>query len=235
MKQRNGFVSNSSSSSFVLIFDKKPTNHIDCALQVFNLKKVEDIYTTHVHAEYHDEVIHGDQVARMIYEQLLENEIEFKKNKEYDKVHSIASGISRDFHMISGSTIDDGYYRDSGFNCFLDTKTKDKLKELGIKCRDADDAEWKLHMKYTQGKEGKEFQKALENKDYITAREVRSKTDKIFDDYCLVVARKFLAKLKKEGKWVGYVGFGDDDGPIGAVMEHGNAFDKIKHIRINCH
>jgi len=64
MKIRNGFVSNSSSSSFCVVFPKRPKNREELMKFIFPGKEPDD------HKTYYDAVVHINEVIDFIYQQL---------------------------------------------------------------------------------------------------------------------------------------------------------------------
>ena len=73
MKIRRGFVSNSSSSSFIVAFDRLPTTHEEMKFMLFGDKK---LYEARWSTDQVSEIVWEDfcrQVAPMTYSQIIES------------------------------------------------------------------------------------------------------------------------------------------------------------------
>jgi len=95
MKIRNGFVSNSSSSSFILKFDKVPETKEEMRVLLFG--ENPPIFTTH----WDDDAISTEQVASIIFNDV-SNSVSFKFDSLFDK-------IKEEIGHFSEYTYDEGY------------------------------------------------------------------------------------------------------------------------------
>ena len=258
MKTRNGFVSNSSSSSFVIAFPHKPTSIEEVGKMLFG-----DRYGPNnlLRQEYYDDVYEGE-LAETIFK-----DIEGFLNKDKDVGEQIADEfISRYYFETSSNTFDfevgSRYHRWIGYDPKYygnDKELLKKMEELAIKTdeenkkyyRERDEWDTKLCKKYgireiPYGKEGREvyiaaIEKArTEDKEHIKWALKRSKdTNKAWSDkekmmqkMAVIDAEKFIAENKN--KCVIILEH-EDHNPIGAIIDHGKLFKKLEHVRICKH
>lgn len=106
MKIRNGFVSNSSSSSFILLLKRKPKSVEDTLKLVYPIP-LDQALTYHIHYEYQDDmVLHAPQAADLIYKQLMQHEDGFGRKEKGTKwraptkIQTIGSFVHSDYYWI---------------------------------------------------------------------------------------------------------------------------------------
>jgi hypothetical protein len=194
MKVRDGFVSNSSSSSFIIALDKVP-------------KSVEDVKSTffprreYIKADYYDEVLTADEAAAKIWNQL-------KDEKPLTKTKILEEILSGYF---------DGYpERQWGGRPSNDFQKE--FREKNGKCiQECDKShkeeyeKWSKMLRKERDEDDKQVKQA--GKEYLKFNEPMFKSRKVF-----------------------VVNFGDSHGTeVCGVMEHGNAFQNVQHLRISHH
>lgn len=254
MRQRGGFVSNSSSSSFILFLDHKPKDADDVMQQLY---PIEDNEHYHIKCDYYDDtVLHAPEAAKLIFDQIKVNEEYYGKKgkggyRNKTKVEAIGSSIHMAFYYIDRGLLGiDSPECGREFITYINKQDMDELTEASLERDTLWEEYCKLLYSYrdkfkAQLKEGKpekfepkwEDVEKLVNKEpsVIKAQEAEKSAAEKFTKLCNKCAKKYYAKWIKEGKWIGIVTFGDESGSVGGVMEHGNAFHHVKHIKINGH
>ena len=190
MKIRNGFVSNSSSSSFVVAFDKIPETCEELRNIMFPDKEqiIVDFYD---HCSV-DEVV--QQVLADIKAQEPTSEDEIK-----DEISSGHYTGHPDYNQTDGP-ID--AYRDKFY------------KKFGYGTK------WSKHPDWEKRE-----------------REISQECRKEYDEVCRKAELKYYEEIKEqfEGKICLTFHYGDNDGSFFAIMEHGDIFCRLPHIRISHH
>jgi len=253
MQIRNGFVSNSSSSSFILLLDHRPETVEDCMRMVFANMSLDEAMEYHITCEYYEEVIHGPQAAKLIFEGINESEKQFKESKDKgwdygDKVHSLANEIATHFYHADSA---------SGYQCrftgLLDAEmeilkktsiTRNKAQaadskyynELRRKFDKASNYKYDRDDKKAEDKHCKDWE-AYRRKDKkcVKLRKEYDDAGKLFENECLQAAMHLMSRWEAKGIFPAFVTFGNEDGTYGALMEMGNAFNRVSHIRTSHH
>lgn len=248
MKIRNGFVSNSSSSSFILLLPRRPKS-IEDTLRLVYPMSFEAALQYHIHNDYNDEVLHAADAAKLIFEQIERNEAEAGKTdpkyryKNPTKVEQLAQLLSSSFYYPE-------YNRSTEFRGQLPADDEEALVDSAVKRKAAQDAYYaRMHEldrqfeqtykgpNCSQGDDKHKARMAYHEADkvYVDLQKQERALDAAYDKLCARLAKKLLAKWKKDGITPFIVSFGDEDGAVGSIMEHGNAFDKVQHIKVNQH
>jgi len=174
MKIRNGFVSNSSSSSFVVSFPKEPKSAEDVKRMLF------DENETHYSGYYSDNLWTIEQVAQTVWKDICD-----QIKNDYDLILDELKGVS---------SYDDPEAPD------LDDYWEEK--------------KWDLH-------------------DIACEKYAKKKINEFFN-----TRKNKLKKLNNEeyiDNAVYVFEYADDSGSYGSVLEHGDLFKKLKHIKISKH
>ena len=255
MKIRSGFVSNSSSSSFVVAFARKPKNEEEVFETLFG-KDTEGF----VQLNNFTDVTPNKVVAERVFKDVKESKKATKK--------AIASEFSSRYFYLSGN--ENPYYRAEKY-CSTNHPLMDELikneneadevekslnekisvlleKNLGLKVPYAyiGGTNWKTRLPTTKKEidDYTEYSKKLEkfkktNKEYIKLenernniiREKWNKQDEIRNKLGLIDAGSFIKD--NEGKFITILNYADDEGE--GNLEHGNIFRKLPHVQISHH
>jgi len=259
MKIRNGFVSNSSSSSFIVVFPKKPKSVNEVKKYLFGDENSEGFL------HYYDDKESHDRIAEQVFSDL--NEKSLTKNKV---IKMFNSGWRYSYCVDGYNTADivDGKlvllskeWAGSGEPFFgNDKESMHELMKLEIDHDKKQNEYWDKHhriqkrLKSTLGEEpdykdkkaynayNKKLQ-ALEKKDkeWIEFK----KNDNLFDNTYWNKRNELSAKCAKadveefmketKGKYKCDFHYADEDGSFFALMEHGNIFKKLMHLRFSHH
>ena len=187
MKIRSGFVSNSSSSSFVVAFDKLPKHIDELQKTLFGDEQSWSMYDYKFDTRSISEVVLRDIRAQQ--EQLpysIEELADDLCNEAYQEMYYIRKPLD-----IPG------------------------MMHLGLTTSDPIRAHWY------------EFEKGPERDAEQVAQE------KELQDRQEAMAKEFMDKNK--GKVILRFVYSDNDGKLFTVMEHGDIFQKLSHVRISNH
>jgi len=222
MKIRNGYVSNSSSSSFIVIWEKEPTS-------VEEVKEVLFPGLDTKHTDYygnHDTYV----LAKRIF-----NETKPTTNEE------IKSEI-RDQYSYYQTWYDKGYKADEELCEKYENQYREALKE--------EKTLEELEKKYSNQEKNRilrkiKLERILDESsldEYETAylnlqkrleivREITWGTGGYMKELVEDSYNKFMSDF--DGKFVAIYEFGDDNGD--GALEHGGIFDNLEHIRTSHH
>jgi len=225
MKIRNGFVSNSSSSSFLVVWDKKPQS----------IKEVKEIlFGNSKYHYYYDYQETTDRLSEIIFDDTEEASIEQIKD-EYTPYYSYWG--------------DKGTWYGKGFK--IDNEDMVKYEILAENEHNLREQHRKFISSFTSA-ERLEFErkiklnKVLENTYVLTTREkewesseeflnkietLRDTMNNLENDMSEKSAQKYLDKHK--GKFISYYEYADDGGQ--SILEHGEVFSNLEHTRFSHH
>lgn len=258
MKTRNGFVSNSSSSSFVVVFPKCPESTSEVLKYMFEGKEGG------VSLDYYGDGYSYNQIAERVYEDIVKF---IEKYPNGLKLNDIKEGFVGRYHYSVHSgwqrEYNDKYYNDKYFG--LDKKSMDqyvqveneseeKTKAIEEKKRLLIDANIKPVQYASEGigstpsqiKAWKRYQdKASKfrktNDEYIKLEEERltclsekwRELDILRGKIAEADAKAFFKDHKKG--FIFGVEYGDESGCFEGTMEHGDIFRNLPHVVINGH
>ena len=208
MKIRNGFVSNSSSSSFVIALDIDP--------MTMNVEEMSKLLfgEQEIIAKY-DYGFHALQLAETVLKDIQYSHSNKEEPDEWSvKVNSFEGKMSKE---DINKSISSGYFAGIPERDWRKETPADKIekeaKDKGIK-DPYKDPEWS---KLIRDAREKEYAKEKEEIDKAAA----------------ILAEPFW-KANKD-KYLYVVNYSDNEGSMGCVLEHGPTFDRIPHIRISHH
>lgn len=253
-----GFVPNSSSSSFILVFPQKPTTERDMYLTLFgNYPEDEKVY------EY-------GNLTRLEAAKILFRDISSKDAKATKK--RLLENLADRYGFCASWNNPDGFYQKaySGFCWGSDPKLVEELRELQLEeervMRQCNDATRKYINDRVKMVPYASRSKNQNGKRYYTEKQVKA-----FEAYCKTAEairktpeymkldreewhkrekiwkaiRKLERKLaqkdleafleKTKGGYVAVLSYSDNDGEQGAAMEHGDIYRNITCIRISHH
>lgn len=213
MKIRTGFVSNSSSSSFIVVFDKKPES-VDDVEKSLNLPE---------HVCCYDNVIHGHEAARRVFSDIEDSpENEALENALID----LFTQYLEDYRPPRRNVFDMSGYS-SGVRNALPKYVPEAGKDLLARY-------WDTMTEY-QKLEHEANQMSYPNK----RREAQDKAWKVCDssyglaqELAVLMAKNFIEKNKD--KFI-FITEYEDHSSFESIMEHGDVFRNIENIRISHH
>jgi hypothetical protein len=249
MKQRNGFVSNSSSSSFVVVFPRKPRSQKDVFKMMFGNHENLPSFVS-------DTVLSTEEAARIVWVDLHRT---LKSGKSGKLLGSRSIGeiaddfVPRYFYLRDngrfGGTSDDFYASNKKLFDELAIVTQEHFKFLK-------QAQTKLHdwvnrnipsVSYNQPgfSEYSKKASAFQNTDATCIR-MRAKFDEqnqkhhakmseLRTKLAMEDAIAFTKALRKPGAYIARLSYSDGDGPKWSLMEHGGVFDQLPHVQISHH
>jgi hypothetical protein len=254
MKTRNGLVSNSSSSSFVVAFPKKPT-------------KVEDVFQYMFSSRRGSRKIYDDY--ELSYIQISNNVFESLNDKKLKSVtvNQIADIFSNQYHFINGEWYPaiDKYH---GSDLTLLQNLKQEIIKADTECLNLSAERTEILKRgpknvpyaYTGGYYNYETKKLFTKTQinnynkFVSALDKFETTDLEYIDYTkrynhysqhsyksVQKARNKLAMADavafindNKNRFIFIVTYGDDNRD-GTVMEHADIFKNVPHVRISNH
>lgn len=189
MKLRNGFVSNSSSSSFLVVLDELPKSATEVKQLLFGDVKFWKKY---------DYTVRTEDIADVLW-----SDIQAQLDKLPYSLDVIADAMESNVYS-------EMYY--VRIPLFIPGMPADLMGEL--------------HSSHQIRKHWYEFDKDHQEAEREAQEaELQERKEK--------AAQKFLEDNK--GKVILQFEYGDHDGEVSTVMEHGDIFQKVRHIRISNH
>jgi len=234
MKTRNGFVSNSSSSSFIVVFPKKPTTEKQVHKLLFNGSEGS------LNTDYYDSKPYAD-IAAQVFNDLKKKATKQELIDEFQtliwlKLYNIKDKIRWGENIIQ-IMLDLNCYDNMDpdqINIIIESMKREiqneninrqkdinLLNKYGMKNFCDPSNKWPKGCKEEYDKLHKN---RYDNKEY----DIQDKAErKLAAD----MAERFISE--HEGWWYTILSYGDEDGQ--GLMEHGGIFNHIEHIRINHH
>lgn len=265
MKKRYGFVSNSSSSSFVVAFPHKPKDVDD----LMSMMGYEDGYD--VTAWGGDESVSSRTVAEIIFNSIMYDQSVKSKCVGVKSVKKIADEFHGRYHYNCRDNVvtivDDklvplvGWCVRDDEPCFgVDKVSLEELKNVYIEENEFDRQYWKTEtdmynmamadLGITEGMRRQDKDRVVSKKisEYLEnnkkCQEIRDENytnrREFYDRMDKLVDKIAMADAKEwmrlnKGCYICIFEFSDNDGSTSAIIEHGNTFNKTNYIKINHH
>lgn len=262
MKIRTGFVSNSSSSSFIVAFSKKPTTKDEVMKEMFPKDPNGTVPSPWPSlGEEYDEGLSHDRIVEQVLSDL---QTESKKVTKKDLIEELASR-----YFVNDGKL---YYEGSPYYA-LDSKLAkeyvDSHEQHEAERRAFDTFEQEMIRKHVGPdvpyasenstnwttrkpctvediKAYKEYRAKVEafettNKEFIKAKNKHYRSERKYWKTQSVLARKLarvdLAKFLADNKkaFITRFTYSDNDSAFFSLMEHSGVFDNLNHIRISHH
>jgi len=208
MKIRMGFVSNSSSSSFIVAFDKKPES----------VEEVERLLDLPEHVCCYDNVAHGHDVAHRVFSDVESNPGSAELEEELTRLFSAYIEDYSPPRYGSSDSVKRSlpqYLPKEGEALF------NKYWELRLEHKEASEIGWSQRLSESERREKNDKSWKLLDEVSEVARELAP-----------LVVREFLRVHEKSFILIAEY---EDHSTLEAIMEHGNIFAKLEHIRVSHH
>jgi hypothetical protein len=215
MKVRNGFVSNSSSSSFVVAFEKKPTIEELTKMLYGDAEVIPDEYRTDIvySPEYLAETIHnrmfGDPENEIT---TIEQFVEAIEGFEPNEADLELEGVEE--------------YSEQWFTITDARRDKEREEEEALF------AEVNVILYDRTGKYTDEEKKAAEKRRWEIYDQKWERENEINRKVARVEGERFFQEHPNASIWKVEIG---DDNSLGSHLEHGGTFSKLPHYRISHH
>ena len=233
MKTRNGLVSNSSSSSFVVIFPKKPNSVDETFKYLFN--SVDGS----IKESYGDKSKTHQEISNIVFDDL--------KNKDISTIEELTEELTTQISHSAYYACESGRRNQVGFDCDGMMKCIDlfgsadyyhliqEINKVDEEYYFANDNLVRKH-NYKYGDTNLDFNRdieALQNWRVEKTKPLWDKKYEILNNAGKVAAEKFIEEHK--GWWYTVLSYADDSGSEGGFMEHSNIFRNIPHEVISHH
>jgi len=261
MKIRTGFVSNSSSSSFIVAFSKKPTNVAEVMTEMFPNDPNGVVPNPWPGSNDHDEGLSHSQIVVQVLDDIQ------KESKKLSK-KDLLDELSGRYFMLNDKLYCEGapYYALNSklANEYVDahnTYEQDRrhfddveraliLKHVGRQVQYAykggtnwstkqpfTDAEIETYEQYAKKEKAfkdksKEYI-ALEKKQRLISNQYYTHQRTVANKLARIDLKKFLNDNK--GKFIARFTYSDNDGTFFSLMEHSNIFRNLSNIYVSHH
>ena len=255
MKIRTGFVSNSSSSSFIVAFPRKPKSKEDVLSMMFG-KNVDGF----VNSSYGEEKISNEIIAKTVF-------TDITKTKQATAT-SIKDDFANRYYVYDGKMFHRGSSYFGTDNSIVEELIilNETYERESLKIRNAMRKLLNSHMpppvKYackngTNHTTKKPFTKQeiaaynayikkqetfeATNAEYLTLSKQENNMYVAYRNKSEELSRKLAEidynafKTANENKYIVNLTYSDNDGTLGAIMEHGDIFTNLNHVRISNH
>jgi hypothetical protein len=229
MKTRSGFVSNSSSSSFVVVFNKKPESVEDVKRQLFNNQdgtiKFYD-YDEKTYDEISNRVFNDLKNKDLATVEELANEFENLINSDFYECTQHgknAQAVSDLIRTCYPDPIDDDFMEKLYQDAYVE-EDRPKIMDLLFQLDEFESLEGMKEDIETFRDKIRNHLLEIQNISYDARREKAEE---------LAKSRAIQFIIDHEGWWYTILEYGDEDGD--GLMEHCNIFRHIEHIHISKH
>jgi hypothetical protein len=224
MKIRNGFVSNSSSSSFIVMWDKKPESIEEVKNILFGNNKTWSYYDNFENTEVLSEVIFNDtkKASNLDIKRFIDNQYSFWGNSWYSKGYKYDVILLREYEKEYVKAVEE------------EEKLNIKLKKYTNQEKNRILRKRKLERVLDESsldEYSKEYFNILERLDELKKITWRNESEKynklVTDSY-----NKFMKDYKD--KFIVIYNYGDDN-HTGSILEHGEVWDNLEYFRNSHH
>jgi len=230
MKIRNGFVSNSSSSSFIVVWDKKPQS----------IDEIKNI----LFGELESFSVYGDSIDTIKLSETIFNDTDFAT---YEQIKSEQDGLFC-FNSWGSSTPkwdSVGYYANKKLmdmyeKEYIDAKYNMEFYEDILKTYSVDEKNSFMRQSKLERVLETTPEITKREKDFHEATKLKRKyqdiyygNSKIMEQMVKESTDKFIEDHKD--KFISIYEYSDNDGNLGSTLEHGDVFSNLKSWQINHH
>ena len=261
MKIRTGFISNSSSSSFIVAFSKKPKTKDDVLKEMFPNDPMGTVPNPWPSQTECGDGLSHSQIVEQVFSDLQ------TKSKKVSKKDFLDELAGRYFVMNNKLYYTGAPYYASDAKLAQQYVDAHKANETAHKEFDTFERElirkhvgpdvpyayegstnWNTHQPYTKAEieAYKTYTDAIKafkeaNPKYIAAKKKYSQQErKVWDTQCTLTNKLARIDLKKfmednKGKFITRFTYSDNDGQFFSLMEHSGVFNTLNHIPISHH
>ena len=245
MKIRNGFVSNSSSSSFVVAFPHKPESAEDVHQIMFN--GINDSISAY---DDDDDELTCLEIAQRVFSCL--QETDFLEAKDEEIIEEFSGR-----YYYSHNAYQPEWCCELSRYCGSDSAAMEEIRQRTIKYeekeKEINGKLWDVRRKYNMDKmpadldrnawyeKWKEFAetndeyKKIRNEEISLCRSHHNSEDRESPETRVAKADLNNFKNDNKGAYIFIVEYSDNDGNANVTMEHGDIFRNVPHIRISHH